>query len=159
MQYIAYKWDRSFSWNLCLRCEPHLHTIWAIASLICVQGVGVLWPGLVGRRGGRGFESGCGHSVSAPQNRGLDDGASGIGQANSRPTKSDLHLGKFHSADYCSMRPCTLASGCYCKDEMRHRPVHVSRIEKAVFITFVMAYVRSRKQEGNGPSNLCRQGL
>ena len=47
---------------------------------------------------GRGFESGSGHSVSAPQIRGLDDGASGIGQAKSRPTKSDLHLGKFHSS-------------------------------------------------------------
>ena len=29
-------------------------------------------------------------------------------RSKSRPTKSDLHLGKFHSADYCSMRPCTL---------------------------------------------------
>ena len=63
---------------------------------------------------------------------GLDDGAS-MGQAKSRPTKSDLHLGKFHS----SMRPCTLASRCYCKDEMQHRPVHVSRIEKTVYITFI----------------------
>ena len=47
-------------------------------------------------------------TVSAPQIRGLDDGASGIGQAKSRPTKSDMHPGKFHCANYCSMGPCTL---------------------------------------------------
>ena len=47
-------------------------------------------------------------TVSAPQIRGLDDGASGIGQAKSRPTKlglapgpgevpqSRLQLGSFH---------------------------------------------------------------
>ena len=45
--------------------------------------------------------SSSGSGVSAPQIRGLDDGASGIGQAKNHPTKSDLHLGKFHSADYC----------------------------------------------------------
>ena len=43
-----------------------------------------------------------------PKEWGLDDGTSGIGQAKSRPTKSDLHMGKFHCADYCLMRPCTL---------------------------------------------------
>ena len=41
-------------------------------------------------------------SVSAPQIRGLDDSASGIGQAKSLfQLKSDKHLGKFHRADYC----------------------------------------------------------
>ena len=38
--------------------------------------------------------------VSAPQIRGLDDSAAGIGQSNQFQLKLDLHLGKFHRADY-----------------------------------------------------------
>ena len=37
-----------------------------------------------------------------PKGWGLDDSASGIGQAKSQfQLKSDLHLGKFHRTDYC----------------------------------------------------------
>ena len=53
-----------------------------------------------------------------PKGWGLEDSTIGIGQANSRPTKSNFYPGKFHSAGYYLMRPCTLASGCYFKDEM-----------------------------------------
>ena len=56
-------------------------------------------------------------------------------RSKSRPTKSDLHLGKFHSADYCSMRPCTLKPpGVTTRTKCL---VHVSRIEEAVYITFI----------------------
>ena len=59
--------------------------------------------------------------------------ASGIGQAKSCPTKSEVPQCLLLLVE--GLRPCTLASGCYCKDEMRLRPVHVSWIEKAVYIT------------------------
>ena len=46
--------------------------------------------------------------------------ASGIGQAKSCPTKSEVPQCRLLLVE--GLRPCTLASGCYCKDEMRLRP-------------------------------------
>ena len=39
--------------------------------------------------------------ISAPQRRGFNDSASGIGQESRFQLKSDLHLGKFERDDYC----------------------------------------------------------
>ena len=67
------------------------------------------------------------------------DSVSGIGQAKNCPTKSDLHLGKVHSVDYCSMKPCSLSLWVLLQG--RNASVHESRIEKAVYITLQSAIV------------------